>query len=216
MIIKVCGMCHGENLSQLVRLDINWVGMIFHESSSRHVEADLAAAENLRLLRISDFGIEKVGVFVDAKSSTILEKKRIYNLSFVQLHGKEAPAFCENLNNLGLKVIKAFSVDDTFDFSQLKEYAVYCEYFLFDTKGELPGGNGYTFNWEILKKYNLDTPFILSGGIGLDQLDDLKLFKHPKWSGIDLNSKFESEPGLKDIDKVKDFIASFDHEIINN
>ena len=209
MIVKICGMCNSENLNELVQLNVDWVGMIFYDASSRHAEADKVAAENLRLLRISDFGIKKVGVFVNADESAILQKVKGYNLSYVQLHGGESADFCVQLKSKGLSIIKAFSVDDDFDFDQLVPYVPYCEYFLFDTKGLLPGGNGITFNWKNLAKYNLEIPFILSGGIGMEQLVDLNYFNHSKLAGIDLNSKFESSPGVKDINKLKKFISKF-------
>ncbi len=209
MIVKVCGMCNRENLAELVQLNVDWVGMIFYDASSRNVEADKAAAENLRLLKISDFGIKKVGVFVNARKEDILQKVESYHLNFVQLHGQESSVFCQELKAKGLSLIKAFSIDSSFDFNQLEEYAPHCDYFLFDTKGKLPGGNGITFNWEVLKNYKLNTPFLLSGGIGQDQLEDLKSFSHSQLMGIDLNSKFETSPGMKDIKKLKFFISTF-------
>jgi len=209
MIIKVCGMCNSENLSQLVELNVDWVGMIFYNASTRHAEADKAAAENLRLLKISDFGIKKVGVFVNAEKSAILQKVNGYDLSYIQLHGSETPVFCKQLKAEGLKIIKAFAVDDQFDFTILEDYVPHCDYFLFDTKGKLPGGNGTTFNWEQLRKYELQTPFLLSGGIGIEQLELLETFDHPRMKGIDLNSRFETSPGIKDIEKLKHFIDKF-------
>ena len=209
MIVKVCGMCNSENLTDLIQLDINWVGMIFYDASSRHLEADKTAAENLRVLKISDFGIKKVGVFVNADKKTILQKVKSYNLSFVQLHGQETPEDCQVLQQNNLSIIKAFAVDEHFDFDKLKAYVPYCDYFLFDTKGKLPGGNGVTFNWRLLDKYKLGLPFLLSGGIGIGQLTALKDFSHPQLLGIDLNSQFETSPGVKNIEKLKLFIDAF-------
>ncbi len=209
MIVKVCGMCNSENLTDLIQLDVDWVGMIFYDGSSRHIEADETAAENLRLLKISDFGIKKVGVFVNATKDTILQKVKSYNLNYVQLHGQETPEDCQVLQQSNLSIIKAFALDEHFDFERLNEYAPYCDYFLFDTKGKLPGGNGVTFNWGLLDKYKLDVPFLLSGGIGLDQLTALKTFTHPQLIGIDLNSQFETSPGIKNIEKLKLFIDAF-------
>ena len=117
MIVKVCGMCNSENLAELIQLEVDWVGMIFYDASSRHVETDKFAAENLRLLKISDFGIKKVGVFVNATMEIILQKVKSYNLNFIQLHGQETPEECQALQQNNLSIIKAFAIDKHFDLS---------------------------------------------------------------------------------------------------
>ena len=127
----------------------------------------------------------------------------------VQLHGKETPELCHHLKNLGIDVIKVFSVDETFNFSVLEPYEEVCDYYLFDTKGKLPGGNGYVFDWEVLENYPSTKPFFLSGGIGMENIDDVLTFLYRPESkychAIDINSRFEIQPGLKDIEKVKEF-----------
>ena len=153
---------------------------------------------------------EKVGVFVDASLPFILQQVQRFGLDFVQLHGKESAAFCKELrdaqSNLG--IIKAFGVSADFDFSILKEYQRIVDYFLFDTMGKNPGGNGLTFNWDRLQQYDLEVPFLLAGGIGPDSTQALAAFEHPLFAGIDLNSRFESEPGLKDSEVIFQFIQS--------
>ena len=127
----------------------------------------------------------------------------------MQLHGHESPELCRILKTANIEIIKVFSIKDEFDFSVLEPYETVCDFFLFDTKGKLPGGNGYTFNWNILSTYPSKKPFFLSGGIGLDNIKNILLFMSSKESkyccAIDVNSKFEIEPGLKKIEKLKEF-----------
>jgi phosphoribosylanthranilate isomerase len=159
--------------------------------------------------------IKKVGVFVDAAVNEIIEKVNFYNLQVVQLHGNESPAFCETLDAEltsmahQIEIIKVFSIKDEFNFEILKPYEAVCHYYLFDTKGKLPGGNGYTFNWKVLENYSSTKPYFLSGGIGLNELDKVKSFLQNDGSNychaIDVNSRFEIEAGLKDIELIKEF-----------
>ena len=209
MKLKVCGM--KLNISEVATLDPDYLGFIFWEPSKRFFDG-----------RIPDLpeSIKKVGVFVDATLEEIVEKVNTYGLRAVQLHGKESPEFCSDLKKLqndrskalektSLKIIKVFSIKDDFDFSILTPYENVCDFFLFDTKGKLPGGNGFTFSWEVLKNYPSSKPYFLSGGIGLDEIEKIREFKRRPESkychAIDVNSKFESEPGLKDIKKLKEF-----------
>lgn len=125
------------------------------------------------------------------------------------MHGQETPEFCKGLRSLDIEIIKVFSIKDEFDFNMLKPYEEVCDYFLFDTKGKLPGGNGYAFDWSVLKDYPSEKPFFLSGGIGLDETDMVRSFMGTQASKycqvIDVNSRFEIEPGLKDVEKIKAF-----------
>lgn len=200
MKLKVCGMKYQENITAVASLQPDYLGFIFHEPSVRHFENTIPD--------ISD-SIKKVGVFVDESTEFINRRAEEYNLDCIQLHGHESPEMCRLLKSSGVKVIKVFSIKDEFDFSVLEPYEEVCDYFLFDTKGKLPGGNGYTFNWNVLKKYPSTKPFLLSGGIGLNQINKLKEFNKSEASkychAIDVNSKFEIEPGLKNIEKLKEF-----------
>lgn len=187
-----------ENLQELLQLPIDYVGLIFYKKSKRFVEKELPQL---------DFqGKEKVGVFVNESLEFILEKSQQYNLVTIQLHGSESPDFCQELKEKSFTIIKAFSVDEEFDFSKTKKYEPFCDYFLFDTKGKLPGGNGYAFDWIILENYEGKTPFFLSGGINSTHKDILKYLKINQLHAIDLNSGFEKEPALKDISLLKKFI----------
>lgn len=215
MKLKVCGMNH--NPIEVAQLQPDYLGFIFWEPSTRYFDGDLPLLPK---------EIQKVGVFVDASIEEVLQKVVAYNLNAVQLHGKESPDFCKALRHselvsesqnevstaldlTSLDIIKVFSIKDDFDFSILEDYEGVCDYFMFDTKGKLPGGNGYTFNWNILKAYPSKKPFFLSGGIGLETMESLQSFLNSPASkncyAIDVNSKFEIQPGLKNTEQVKEF-----------
>ena len=145
--------------------------------------------------------IEKTAVFVNESAEIIDQLIDTYNFDTVQLHGNETPEFCNHFKRK-ITVIKAFGVDQDFDFERLNLYIGSVDYFLFDTKTDKHGGSGLTFDWSLLDKYKLDVPFFLSGGLSLDNLSEVKSISHPQFYGVDLNSRFEIEPGLKDIDKL--------------
>lgn len=187
-----------ENLQELLQLPIDYVGLIFYKKSKRFVEKEFP--------KLDFQGKEKVGVFVNESLEFILEKSQQYNFVTIQLHGSESSEFCQELKEKNFKIIKAFSVDDEFDFSKTKAYEAFCDYFLFDTKGKLPGGNGYTFDWKILENYKGETPFFLSGGINNTHKNILKSLEISQLHAIDLNSGFEIKPALKDISLLKKFI----------
>lgn len=186
----------------VVDLQPDFAGFIFYPKSPR-------CAGNLdpKILENMSSTVCTVGVFVNESSSTIMEIVDRNNLKAVQLHGSETPNECKNLRSNGLLVIKAFGVNDDFDFTILEDYLDVCDYFLFDTKTSMHGGSGQKFNWEILNNYPFIKPYFLSGGIAADDLEkilNLNLL-HPPF-GIDVNSQFETEPGEKDIHKLKDFM----------
>lgn len=199
--LKICGMNNLENIQEISTLEPDFLGFIFWEPSKRNC--------NLDSLPILSKSIKKVGVFVNAYFYDILEKVNQYELDIVQLHGNESPTLCKDLKEENITVIKAFSIDDDFDFSILKHYENRVDYFLFDTKGKLPGGNGTTFDWKTLEKYDCIKPFFLSGGIGLNQIDQLNDFFNTEISkkcyAIDVNSQFETEPGIKTKNELKEF-----------
>ncbi|RNI30466.1 phosphoribosylanthranilate isomerase [Rufibacter latericius] len=198
--IKVCGMKYSENITELLFLQPDYVGFIFYEKSPRFISTQVDVFSS-----VFPKGTQKVGVFVDEEASVILQKVTDLGLGMVQLHGHESPKECQELRESGLTVMKAFRVGAGFDFSQLQEYAPSCDYFLFDASGENPGGNGVRFNWELLKEYQLGVPFFLSGGIDLEHIAEIKALRLPQLYGLDLNSKFEIQPGLKDINRLKQF-----------
>jgi phosphoribosylanthranilate isomerase len=208
--IKVCGMRDPENSSGVVGSLPDYLGFIFYPKSKRFV-----GFEPLReVLAVVPESVKKVGVFVDETPEKVLEIVQNWNLNVVQLHGQEAPEYCRQINNFGITVFKAFSVDEQFDFNALVAYSGVCDYFLFDTKGQLPGGTGQKFNWHLLENYYAEIPFFLSGGIGLEDIDAIRKFSHPKLFGLDINSGFEISPALKDVEKVQKFIAEIKNGII--
>lgn len=212
--IKVCGMKYPENIDDIAMLQPDYLGFIFYEKSSRFFNGTIPKLPS---------GIKKVGVFVDATIEEVVEKVEKYDLDLVQLHGEESPEFCKELGGLLTNtdrdknseipvcagIVKVFSIKDHFNFDELIPYESVCDYFLFDTKGKLPGGNGYTFNWEVLKDYPSTKPYFLSGGIGLEDVSKLAEFLRKQESeychAIDVNSRFEIEPGLKDSVKLEVF-----------
>lgn len=193
-------MKYAKNIESMAELCPDYMGFIFYEKSPRHLSTDIP--------KISE-DIKKTGVFVDATKQLIKEKIKTHKLSAIQLHGKESPLFCEELMQENIEIIKAFSVDENFDFETMERYLKVCDYFLLDSKGKNPGGNGFAFDWSILQKYPYSKPFFLSGGISAENRESvLELTKETKLPiyAIDINSKFEIKPGLKDINLIKQFI----------
>lgn len=199
--LKICGMKETENITEISTLQPDYLGFIFWEKSKRNMTLDV-------IPELPET-IKKVGVFVDASIQEIAAKINQYQLDVIQLHGNESVIFCRNVKKLGVEVIKVFSMNSNFNFSLVKEYVLAVDYFLFDTKGKLPGGNGVTFDWKILENYHCDTPYFLSGGIGTTEIDGLKEFlKTPaakKCYAIDVNSRFEKKPGIKNKIKLQKF-----------
>ena len=191
-------MREANNIAALSALQPDYMGFIFWAPSSRYVNEPTPKL---------DKNIKKTGVFVDASIDYIQSSISTHQLQAVQLHGEETPNYCQLIQGFGVEVIKAFSVKDTFNFSLLEAYENSCDFFLFDTKGTLPGGNGYAFDWQILKGYPSQKPFFLSGGIGLENTQEIKKLLNtdlPLYA-IDVNSKFEVAPGLKKIEDLTQF-----------
>lgn len=203
MKLKVCGMRDSDNIQALAALKPDYMGLIFYEKSPRHAE-QIADAEMVRSLQ----GLKKTGVFVNAEESYVRHLMERFGLDALQLHGQESPEYCERFAKQGLEIIKVFSVGNGFDFSRLAPYEGIVDYFLFDTKGKQPGGNGVVFNWDILKDYPSETLFFLSGGISLVDQDRLAELQLPQLYAIDINSQFEIEPGLKNIAQIERLIEN--------
>ncbi len=187
------------NIRQVDALGIDLMGFIFYDRSPRHVATMPGHMPQNSAL---------TGVFVDAPESFILEKVGRYGLKFIQLHGGEPPELCASLQAKGLTVIKAFSIRQEEDLERTKAYAGCCGFFLFDTPGPARGGNGHKFDWTLLDGYTGSTPFLLSGGIGPDDIERLRAFTHPALIGYDLNSRFESSPGVKSVETLRIFLET--------
>ena len=207
MKIKICGLKFKSNILGLSLLEPEYMGFIFWEKSKRFV---IGSTPNL-----SQTKIKKTGVFVNAEFEKIKNKVLVHKLKAIQLHGLESPEFCEKIKGLGVEIIKAFSVDENFSFNILEKYEFCSDYFLFDTKGKHPGGNGISFDWKVLRNYKYEKKFFLSGGIGIESIDAIKKIKNlglPLFC-VDINSKFELNPGKKNIELIKSFKNSLENEI---
>jgi phosphoribosylanthranilate isomerase len=204
MKLKVCGMKYLNNMEAVAKLRPDFLGFIFYDKSSRYFNGNLPYLPQ---------AIKKVGVFVNEDLETLQSIIKEQKLDVVQLHGQESPEYCSQLENA--EIIKVFSIKDTFNFSVLLPYEEVCDYYLFDTKGKLPGGNGYAFNWNVLKDYPSTKPFFLSGGIGLKEVEKLKDFIDSPASkycySLDVNSKFEINPGVKNINDLEKFKYELQH-----
>ena len=202
MMIKVCGMRETDNIRDVEALGIDMMGFIFWPKSSRYVS------------QRPDYlpkRVKRVGVFVDEDPEQVKRLADDYALDYIQLHGQESPSYIFQLR--GLHVIKAFNISIAEDLLQTQPYEGLVDFFLFDAKGKSVGGNGEKFNWDVLDAYQGAMPFLLSGGIGSDDAERVNAFYHPKCIGIDLNSRFELSPGLKDVAKLKEFMCNLNTEI---
>lgn len=197
MKIKVCGLRDRDNIKAVAAFAPDYMGFICYAPSPRYVN-DLP----VDVLADLPTDIRKTAVFVDERKETINGLIDAFGFDAIQLHGSESPAFANSFRDK-VTVFKAFGINADFDFERLNNYADKVDYFLFDTKTDLYGGSGKTFDWSILDKYKLNIPFFLSGGLSLDNLEEVNTITHPQFYGVDLNSKFETSPGVKDIEKLK-------------
>ena len=205
MNIKVCGITQLKQLQQLEAMNIDFAGLIFYKESVRYVGDKL----NKKEIKTADFDLKKVGVFVNPEMIDVLDAIDDYGLDVVQLHGDESPGMCEDLSS-EVEVIKAFRIkaDENINIDKMVEpYDAVCDYYLFDTAGlkESFGGTGLQFDWSILAKAKIEKPFFLSGGLSVADIAKIKKFKHPDYFGVDINSKFEKEPGVKDMGLILGF-----------
>jgi len=195
-------MKYPDNIDAVCAAEPDYIGFIFYPKSKRYVGEN----PDERIFSQVPDSIQKVGVFVNEGPKQVIDTCRKYKIQVAQLHGKESVEYCREIKKSGLTVFKAFSLDDDFDFSQLVAYAPVTDFFLFDTKGKLVGGTGEKFNWQILDRYKLSTPFLLSGGIKYTDCKDLHDLSFSGLIAIDINSGFELKPGLKDSNQVADFV----------
>lgn len=208
-------MRDADNIRDISALGVDMIGLIFYPPSPRYVQ-QFSSGAGIIPDYAPDMGKTplRVGVFVDEMPQNIVTRVYNYKLDYIQLHGNEPRETLENLRatidpdiNPNIKIIKAISVSSAEDIKKYKEYVGAADLFLFDTKCKTVGGSGEQFDWQVLQAYDGDVPFLLSGGIGPDDAERVKNFHHPKCIGIDLNSKFEIEPALKDVEKLKQFLV---------
>lgn len=193
---KVCGL--RDNITDVVALQPEYIGFIFYAKSPRYV------GNHFVLPQIANSKVKKVGVFVNESMDVVYNTLHNYQLDYAQLHGNESPKYCEKLKGKGVKIIKAFQVDETFDFGNLKEYKSVTDYFLFDTKTKQYGGSGKSFDWQILKKYSMEKKYFLSGGIAINNIEFLRGLELSNLHALDVNSKFEISPGLKNVSMLEE------------
>jgi phosphoribosylanthranilate isomerase len=199
MKIKVCGMREPENIRAVEAIDgVDFMGFIFYPPSVRFVSDSREVMDAVRQCKKT-----KVGVFVNETVENMLQKAELYRLDYLQLHGAESPDTCSLLRAAGYGVIKTFAVGATAGFENVNTYRGCVDYLLFDTKTAGYGGSGQRFDWSLLNAYNGDIPFLLSGGLSPDSVQDIRHFRHPQFAGIDLNSGFEISPGIKNIDDLR-------------
>ena len=215
-IVKVCGMRDSENIAKLASLGVDWIGLIFWPKSPRYVSMIPTLVgtmpDRTSLSPVTaEHAPQRVGVFVDPMAQDVITRVVNYQLDLVQLHGHETPTLIRNLRRTladihPVKFINAISVSSRDDIAAYRDYEDCVDYFLFDTKCKTVGGSGEQFDWSVLDTYDGTRPFLLSGGIGPDDAERVCNFHHPKCIGIDLNSRFETEPGFKDITKLRQFL----------
>ena len=193
MLIKVCGLKDPDQVA-LISKNVDFVGFIFYPKSKRYTDYSSPS-----------FGAKKTGVFVNEDSQFVIRTAQLQKLDAVQLHGEEKPEECAEIYGQ-IKVIKAFGIHEGFDFEILRSYENHVDYFLFDTSSPSKGGSGKQFDWTILQNYHGEKPFFLSGGISPESIHAIQNFKHPSFIGLDLNSRFEIEPGKKDIELLNTFL----------
>jgi len=195
--MKVCGMRDPDNILEVSQLKPDYMGFIFYDKTPRYVGNDFSIPDDF------PSSTKRVGVFVNEERDVILKKVAKYKLDFVQLHGHESVAQCRELKAAGVGVIKVFSVDDKMDFTVTEPYQLVVDYFLFDTKGKLYGGNAQLFDWNVLLRYDQKIPFFLSGGITPENVEGIKDFPSLNIRAIDVNSGVELRPAYKDVEKIR-------------
>lgn len=211
MKIKVCGIRYLDNIAELAELPVDMMGMIFYPQSPRYIGKLSSPEIDAFIQYTTKNGIDRVGVFVNEDIETVLETVDKYALDWVQVHGDESPQYVRELNKR-IPVIRALSISGKEDIEKTNNYKGLFGYFLFDTKTGSYGGSGKKFDWSLLDLYNGTTPFLLSGGISADDADEILRIDHSKFYGVDINSRFETEVGKKDIILLKKFIKKLANE----
>lgn len=205
LLVKVCGMRDGDNIRRVEALGVDFIGFVFHAPSPRCVCA---------LPSYLPAKAKRTGVFVNRPLAEVAMWADRFDLQFIQLHGEEPPEYCRHLRQtLGLPLIKAFHLSRPDDLRHTLPYEGLCDYYLFEPQGTSPGGNGIPLDLSLPYNYQGRTPFLLSGGIGPDSIEALHRFSHPRWAGIDLNSRFELAPGLKDVERLERFLQLINYKL---
>ncbi len=201
MIVKVCGMRDADNIKEVESLGVDWMGFIFYPRSSRYVGEEAPAYLPAKCKR--------VGVMVNASLEEIIRRQSQFALDFIQLHGDESPQFCASVKERvpNVKLIKVFHIKDKSDLNAVGKYDGVADCFLFETKAGVYGGSGMKFDWDLLDSYHGDVPFLITGGIGVDDAESISRLSHPRFAGVDINSRFEISPAVKDVDLIREFLS---------
>lgn len=210
--LKVCGMRNQQNISDVLTLNPDYLGFIMYPPSNRFIEK-----EDVSFLEKKwDNTVKRVGVFVNETVENIIKAGKKYHFDVIQLHGQETPEEAQKLKQEGFEIFKVFGIKDTFDFTTLTPYEPYIDAFLFDTKSDQHGGTGKAFDWGVLKQYSSTKPFFLSGGVSLENIKDLTILEDLPFKGVDVNSKFEIMPAMKDIamlTELSDWVKSINDKL---
>lgn len=209
LIVKVCGMKFPQNIETVSDLKPDMMGFIFHPNSPRYVER-----LDAKVVHSIPENIQKIGVFVNQKFVDTYLMIQRYKLDGVQLHGDEPVEYCISFKELNLIVLKAFSIAEPSDFNSTETYEGACDYYVFDTKSPAFGGTGQKFDWNILSSYHGETPFLLSGGVSMEDVEAIRGINHPKFAGVDINSKFEIGPGMKSLVLVSKFLNQLTGKLV--
>lgn len=205
--IKICGLRDPENIRGVLALQPDYIGFICYPASKRFVGSSLDAGWVAQLE-----GTNKTGVFVDADEQQVMTHVKRYGFHTIQLHGNEDAAYCTRLHATGITVIKAFGIDEQFDWARLGEYEDAVAYYLFDTRSQQHGGTGIRFDWRLLAGYTSEKPFFLSGGLDAENIHEALKIGDSRLYALDLNSKFETAPGIKDIELLKQTLQTINDE----
>ena len=200
-LIKVCGMTQADNIREAEELGVNLIGLNFYPKSPRC------------LCQMPDYLpriAQRVGVFVNQPKEEVTMYADRFGLDYLQLHGTESPGYCRTLQSYGFRLIKAFAIAQAKDLPTTQAYEGLCDYFLFDTKTPKYGGSGEQFDWTLLQYYHGETPFLLGGGINAYSAKTIRAFRHPRLAGVDLNSRFELSPGVKDVERLRKFLQELE------
>jgi len=204
--IKICGLKHPDNIRQVMALQPDYIGFICYPGSERYID-------KLNANWVSELnGVKKTGVFVNADIDRVKSAIMQYRFQAIQLHGTETPAYCAALAKLGVEIIKAFGVDEQFDWTIANKYENVVDYYLFDTKSNRHGGTGKRFNWTLLEGYKSTKPYFLSGGISAGNMSSALQLGDDRLYALDLNSRFETAPGIKDITLLRNTLQTINDE----
>lgn len=213
MKIKVCGLRNRADILSVAQNGADWVGFNFYPESSRYALPALDPSFCATVGKLFP-QVKKTGVFVNASEEEIEAAVALYRLDAVQFHGNESAAYCKSFFSQ-VMVIKAIQVKDDLQLSVMKQFEGCCDMLLLDTASDKWGGSGQKFNWDKLADYSADLPFLLAGGISPEDVEQILQINHPKFAGVDINSRFEIQPGQKDFAAIAQFISQIRYADIN-